>query len=68
MQETFKVPEVSCGHCKETIERALTPLDGVREADVDIASKVVGVDFDPDVTDRASVVRAIESVGYEVVA
>ena len=68
MQESFKVPEVSCGHCKQAIEGALGPLEGVSGAEVDIAGKVVQVDFDPAVTDRASVVAAIESAGYDVVA
>ena len=64
--ERFNVPEVSCGHCKSAIETALQPLNGVQEADVDIESKSVSVAFDESVTDRATVVRAIESAGYGV--
>ena len=66
MKETFRVPEVSCGHCKSSIETALQPLNGVVDAQVDIDAKVVAVDFDDAVLDRASVVRAIESAGYQV--
>lgn len=66
MKETFRVPEVSCGHCKSSIETALQPLNGVVDAQVDIDAKVVAVDFDDAVVDRASVVRAIESAGYQV--
>ena len=66
MKETFRVPEVSCGHCKSSIETALQPLSGVIDAQVDIDAKVVAVDFDDAVVDRASVVRAIESAGYQV--
>lgn len=64
--ERFNVPEVSCGHCKETIEGALTPLNGIERAVVDIDSKTVEVGFDEAVVDRTAVVRAIEASGYAV--
>ena len=66
MRETFRVPDVSCGHCKSSIEGALHPLSGIEKAEVDLDSKVVLVDFDDAVVDRATVVRAIESAGYPV--
>ena len=66
MKENFGVPGVSCGHCKSSIESALTPVPGVREANVDISSKQVAVEFDETITDRATLVRTIESAGYDV--
>lgn len=66
MKENFNVPEVSCGHCKSSIENALAPVAGVRAARVDIATKEVSVEFDENITDRATVVRTIESAGYQV--
>ena len=66
-RESFNVPDVSCGHCKSAIETALQPLNGVQEATVDVEAKSVAVAYDEAVTDRASVVRAIESAGYAVV-
>lgn len=65
-RERFKVPEVSCGHCKETIEGALQPLNGIERAIVDIDSRTVEVGFDDAVVDRTAVVRAIEASGYSV--
>ena len=65
-RENFNVPEVSCGHCKSAIETALRPLNGVEEAEVDIEGRSVAVAYDDAVTDRAAVVRAIESAGYAV--
>lgn len=66
--ERFNVPDVSCSHCKNAIETAVKPLNGVVEADVDIDAKVVEVAYDDAVIDRTSVVRAIESAGYPVSA
>ena len=65
-RERFNVPEVSCAHCKNAIETALQPLNGVAEATVDIDSKSVSVAYDESQTDRAAVVRAIEAAGYAV--
>jgi copper chaperone len=39
VQQSFKVPEVSCGHCKSAIEGALGGVEGVTEAEVDIEAK-----------------------------
>lgn len=66
MKENLSVPEISCGHCKSTIEDALGPVAGVQQAIVDIEGKQVTVDFDEAITDRATLVRTIESAGYDV--
>lgn len=66
MRKTFSVPEVSCGHCKQTIESALIPVAGVGSADVDIDSRSVEVAWDPDQIEEREVISAIESTGYSV--
>ena len=53
MQERFKVPDVSCEHCKSAIEGALRPLAGVRSAHVDVDGKTTIVDYDESVIDRS---------------
>ncbi len=42
----LNVPDISCEHCERTITGALTPLEGVRDVNVDIAAKQVRVDYD----------------------
>ena len=44
------VPTISCGHCENTINEALTPLAGVSSVRVDIPSKKVTVEYDPATT------------------
>ncbi|MBK7321579.1 MAG: heavy-metal-associated domain-containing protein [Candidatus Microthrix sp.] len=47
-ETTFKVPDVSCDHCKATIESAVGAI-GVQSVEVDVASKsVTVVGGDPD--------------------
>ncbi|GAB7145424.1 hypothetical protein AWC22_23915 [Mycobacterium riyadhense] len=66
--EVISVPEICCEACKNTIEGALGPLDGVRAAVVDIPGKRVSVEFDETLIDHDALVAAIESQGYAVAA
>lgn len=59
---TYSVPEISCGHCKDTIEGALAALSGIEMVEVDIDAKTVTVRGGDD----AAVVNAIEDVGFDV--
>jgi copper chaperone len=66
MLESFKVPDVSCEHCKSAIEGALRPLGGVRSAQVDVDGKTTTVDYDENVIDRSAIKAVIEKEGYPV--
>ena len=43
----LNVPDISCEHCERTITGALQPVEGVTSVQVDIPSKQVRVDYDP---------------------
>lgn len=63
---TLSVPDISCGHCKSSIEAALVPLDGVAKAEVDISKRSVEVSFDDGKLDLDTIIQAIDDQGYEV--
>ncbi len=63
---TFSVPDVSCGHCKASIEGAVAELAGVTRVEVNIEPKTVDVDFDEDTVPAQAIVDAIEEQGYTV--
>jgi len=63
---TLSVPDISCGHCKTSIEGALTPLEGVDRAEVHVAERTVDVAFDGNDRTYHAIVEAIEDQGYEV--
>lgn len=65
MSEVFSVPEMSCGHCKATVENAVSSVGGVRSAEVNLEARTVTVDHD-DTVDNSTIVGAIEEVGYQV--
>ena len=59
----YRVPDMSCQHCKSTLEGALAGLAGVEMVEVDLKA------LDVTVTGAASdaeIRTAIEEAGYEV--
>lgn len=64
---TLNVPTISCGHCKSSIEGAVSGLTGIRKVEVGIEAKQVEVDFDETSIALDAIVEAIEEQGYDVV-
>ena len=62
---SLSVPEISCDHCKTSIESAVGALDSVASVEVSIDAKTVDVAF-VDAVDLQSVTAAIEDQGYDV--
>jgi len=63
---TLTVPDISCAHCKESIEGAVSSLPKVRAVEVEIEPKTVNLEYDEAEIDLDEIVRAIEEVGYDV--
>ena len=63
---TLSIPDISCAHCKMSIEGAVRPLEGVDSVDVHIEAKTVDVTWDDASLELAAIVDAIEDQGYEV--
>lgn len=66
LTEVFRVPDVSCEHCRHAITRSVSRLEGVRRVDVDLDGKTVAVLYDSGRTDRQAIRAAIEEAGYDV--
>ena len=65
-QITLLVPDISCGHCKSSIEGAVTSMDGVARVEVSISERTVDVKYDPAQVDLAAIVSAFDDQGFEV--
>lgn len=63
---TISVPDISCGHCKSSIEGAVSALPGVEKVEVNIEPKTVDVSFDDAQVGLEQIVEAIEEQGYTV--
>ena len=66
METKFTVPEISCGHCKETIESTINSLESVEDVQVNINEKSVHVKSSYDL-DLSLVSNMLDEQGYTVV-
>jgi copper chaperone len=62
----LNVPDISCEHCERAITSALTPVEGIREVEVNIPAKQVRVDYDADRVDLGQVRQILEDEDYPV--
>ena len=63
---TLPITGMTCANCVATIERGLKKLDGVRVANVNLASERASVEFDPARLGAPALVERIRKSGYDV--
>ena len=63
--KTLEAPDISCGHCIQTIEGAVTKLPGVRFVSGDPDTKLITIEYTSD-AELAAVEQAMEEEGYPV--
>ena len=61
----FPVEGMTCASCVNRIERYLRKVDGVVEANVNLATESASIRFDPARADIAALGQAVEAAGYE---
>jgi copper chaperone len=64
--EILSVPDISCDHCRHTIETALGRLPGVRRATVDVGARTVQITYDEAAVAPATIRTTLADEGYEV--
>ena len=60
------VEGMSCSHCENAVKKAVGALAGVEKVAVDLATKKVTVEFDPEKVTGKAIFDAIEDQGYDV--
>lgn len=56
---------MSCGHCKARVEKALSELDGITSAVVDLEAKTATIEGE---TSDEVLRETIDDVGYDVIS
>ncbi|ALC88830.1 ATPase P [Bacillus sp. FJAT-18017] len=67
-ETTMQITGMTCAACAVRIEKGLNKLEGVHEANVNLALERASVKFDPAVTNLASLENKVRNLGYDVVA
>lgn len=66
MKITLTAPDMSCNHCKMTIESAVKELSGITSVNADPNTKKVIVEFDEHVISLDDIKGVIAEAGYDV--
>lgn len=57
---------MTCAACVRRVERALTKVEGVEDAVVNLVTQRATVRFDPSTTSQSTLTQAVEAAGYRV--
>lgn len=66
MTKTLNVEGMMCNHCKATVEKALSAVEGVTETVVDLDAKTAVVTLSEDVSDEI-LKKAVEDHDFQVI-
>jgi copper chaperone len=58
----LEIPEMSCGHCKVSVERAVASVDPAAAVTVDMAGRRASVATD---APAAALIAALDAAGFE---
>lgn len=60
----LEIGGMTCGHCRERVEKALAALPGVRSVEVDLEGERARVRRTGDEPDERVLVQAVHDAGY----
>ncbi len=67
IRETYPVTGMNCASCASSVESALSSIEGVRRASVNLASNTVLIEFDEERTSPGQMRSALDTMGYGLV-
>ena len=66
-KQLLDVRGMTCAACAQRIEKTVLKLPGISQANVNLASEKLFVEYDADAVALAAIKKAVEKIGYEVV-
>ena len=63
-KEKYNVTGMTCAACQANVTRCVQKLDGVADVNVSLLANQMTVDYDETKLDAASIIRAVEGIGY----
>ncbi len=67
MQDTYKVKWMHCASCAHNITNSLSKLSWVEECDVNVATEMAKVKYDPEKVSIEEMSKTIEPMGYKLI-
>src|SRR5690625_6257008 len=66
-EKTLQINGMSCTACASSIEKGISKMDGVEEANVNFALERTSITYDPEKTNVDAFKQKIKDLGYDVV-
>ncbi len=66
MKQSFDVTGMTCSACSAAVNRAVLKIDGVNDANVNLMTNSMVVDYDEDRTNDDDIIRSVMAIGYGV--
>jgi copper chaperone len=63
---TLVAPDISCEHCQHAIEGAVGKMEGVSSVNVDIPTKSVHINYDPQKVTLDKIEAVLDEEGYTI--
>ncbi|WP_195987429.1 copper-translocating P-type ATPase [Clostridium sp. D53t1_180928_C8] len=67
MNKKYKVGGMTCSACANRVERGVKKMDGMKDANVNLTTEVLTVDFDENKVSSYDIEKKVEALGYKVV-
>ncbi|MEH7886994.1 heavy metal translocating P-type ATPase [Bacillus sp. JJ1609] len=67
VMKTFVINGMTCASCVQSVEKATRKLPGVMEANVNMATEKMVIQYDPTAVTVADIKKAVQDAGYEAV-
>ena len=67
MNSKFKISGMTCSACAKRIEKVVSKMDGVKEANVNFATEKLSVSYDADAINFGDIKAKVEKAGYKLI-
>jgi len=67
VNKKYKVGGMTCSACANRVERGVKKMDGMKDANVNLTTEVLTVDFDENKVSSDDIEKKVEALGYKVV-
>lgn len=66
MNNKFKISGMTCSACANRIEKVVSKMNGVKEANVNFATETLTVNYDDQAVTKQDIEQNVEKIGYKV--
>lgn len=67
VSKTLKIEGMTCASCAKTVERVTRKLEGVIEANVNIATEKLSISYEPSKVKIIDIKKSVEKAGYKAI-